>query len=196
MQREDLSRAPPELRTPRLVLQTPRPAHAAAVMASINASLPELRFIAWGRHVVDRVWADSFTQRGARYVAEGSALIYYAFERRAGGHPGAFVGNLDLHSFDFDVPRCEIGYVADSAHAGRGLMREAALALVGLAFELGFMRVEATSDARNARALRFAETLGFAREGVLRCHARDLDGELCDEVMFALLHPSLQAAGG
>ena len=189
MDRADLQRAPRELLTPRLVLQTPRLEHAAAVMASINASLPELIFIDWGQHAVDRIWADAFTRRGERFVADGEALIYYAFER-AGERRGEFVGTLDLHSFDFDAPRCEIGYVADSGHAGRGLMREAALAVVELAFSLGFMRIEALSDARNQRALRVAQALGFEREGTLRAHRRDSNGELCDEVVFARLHPS------
>jgi RimJ/RimL family protein N-acetyltransferase len=192
MERADLQRAPRRLLTPRLVLETPRLEHAAAVMASINASLPELRFIDWGQHAVDRIWADAFARRGERFVADGEALIYYAFERGRRDERGAFVGNLDLHSFDFEAPRCEIGYVADSAHAGRGLMREAALAVVETAFALGFVRIEALTDARNARALRFAErSLGFVREGTLRAHRRDVRGELCDEVVFARLHPML-----
>ncbi|HSN31744.1 MAG TPA: GNAT family protein [Ideonella sp.] len=190
MDAEHLWRAPRELTTPRLVLESPRPQHAGAVMAAINASLPDLRFVDWGRRAVDRVWADAFAERGMHLVEDGEALIYYAFER-TGQARGAFVGHLDLHGFDLEAPRCEIGYVADSRQAGRGLMREAAAALVELAFRLGFMRIEALTDTRNARALRFAAALGFEREGVLRAHRRDLDGALCDEVLFARLHPSL-----
>ena len=70
-------------------------------------------------------------------------------------------------------------------------MREAALALVDLAFRLGFVRIEALTDARNERALRFAASLGFRREGLLRAHRRDAEGQPCDEVLFARLHPSL-----
>lgn len=190
MQRVDLLRAPRRLTTPRLVLEWPSVEHAAAVMAAVNASLADLRFVDWGRRAVDRVWADAFAERGLHLVEDGEALIYYAFER-AGARRGAFVGHLDLHGFDFEAPRCEIGYVADSRQAGRGLMREAALALVDLAFRLGFVRIEALTDARNERALRFAESLGFRREGLLRAHRRDAEGQPCDEVLFARLHPSL-----
>lgn len=184
---EDLQRAPPQLLTPRLRLEQPRIEHAAAVMDAINASLPELRFIAWGQQVVDRVWAEAFTQSGARFIERGDALIYYAFEREG----GAFVGNLDLHHFEFATPRCEIGYVADSRQAGRGLMREAAEALIALAFRLGMQRIEAWSDVRNARAVRFALGLGFAHEGVMRAHDRDELGELSDIALLARLHPDL-----
>ena len=188
MDKAELAGAPRELLTPRVRLESGRLAHAPALMAAINASLPDLRYIAWGQHPVDLAWAESFSQRGARYIDDGDCLIYSAFLRDG----GELVGRIDLHSFDLETPRAEIGYVADSRQAGRGLMREAVLAVVELAFSLGFLRIEAISDARNARALRFAASLGFTQEAVLRSHARDPQGGLCDEVLFALLHPSVR----
>jgi len=187
---DDLARAPRRLFTRRLRLETPRIEHAEAVMASINASLPDLRFVAWAQRAVDLVWAQSFTRRGERFVDEGDALIYYAFERET----GAFAGNLDLHHFEFEVPRCQIGYVADSRHAGRGLMHEAAGAVVDVAFSLGFLRIEAHSDIENRRAIRFALGLGFREEGVLHAYERDEQGSLRDVVLLARLHPSLVRA--
>ena len=165
MDKAELAGAPRELLTPRVRLESGRLAHAPALMAAINASLPDLR-----------------------YIDDGDCLIYSAFLRDG----GELVGRIDLHSFDLETPRAEIGYVADSRQAGRGLMREAVLAVVELAFSLGFLRIEAISDARNARALRFAASLGFTQEAVLRSHARDPQGGLCDEVLFALLHPSVR----
>ena len=186
MKTADLAAAPRELLTPRLRLESGRLAHAPALMAAINASLPDLHFIAWGQRPADLAWAEAFSLRGERYIDEGDCLIYNAFLL----DDGDFVGRLDLHTFDLETPRAEIGYVADSRQAGRGLMREAALALVEVAFSLGFVRIEAISDARNARALRFAASLGFTREAVMRSHARDPQGGLCDEVLFALLRPA------
>ena len=182
MTADDVCRAPRCLLTPRLRLETPRVDHAPAVMASINASLPDLRFIAWGQHAVDLVWAEAFNQRGARFVDEGDALVYYALMQDS----GAFAGYLDLHHFDFIARRCEIGYAADSAHAGRGLMREAALALIDLAFALGVRRLEARSDRRNARALRFAQQLGFRPAGRAWEYAPDGSGERCEMVVMAM----------
>jgi len=68
-------------------------------------------------------------------------------------------------------------------------MREAALAVVSLCFGLGFERIEAKSDARNARALHFAESLGMQREGLLRRHERDPQGAFCDMVLYAVVRP-------
>ena len=183
MNTDTLKSAPAMLWTPRLRLEHPRPEHAAAVMQSINASLPELRFIDWGLAAFDAERALRFCTKDMELVASGACLIYFAFERSG----GAFVGNLDLHSFDFDVPRCEVGYVGDSRRSGEGLMFEAATEMLRLAFALGVQRVEASCDARNLRSIAFAEQLGMRREGVLRSHDRDPHGALCDDVILALL---------
>jgi RimJ/RimL family protein N-acetyltransferase len=169
--------------TARLRLEWPRAEHAPAVRDSVNASLESLRFIRWGQQPFDDEAARRFCEADAERVAAGECLIYFAFERTS----GRFVGNLDLHTFDFDVPRCQIGYVGDTRLAGQGLMREAALALVDLAFRLGVERVEAWCDARNLRSIHFAQTLGLHYEGVLRSVERDPQGALCDQVLLARL---------
>ena len=186
MDRQDLIAAPRELLTPRLHLLGPRPEHAAVFVESLNLSLPGLRFISWGREAHDLVWAERFMQNALLFVETGDCLVFHAFVREG----GAYVGRIDLHSWDFDAPRCEVGYVGDVRTAGRGLMREAVLATVELAFTLGAARVQALSEIGNARALHFAEhALGFTREGVLRHYERDAHGKLGEQVMFAAYNP-------
>jgi len=183
MDRSTLQGAPARLATARLDLFKPQAQHAAAVRESINASLAGLRFVRWAQQAYDDDDARRFCEADAERVAAGECLIYFAFERSS----GRFVGNLDLHSFDFDVPRCQIGYVGDTRFAGRGLMREAALAMIELGFELGVERVEAWCDLRNARSIHFAQGLGLHYEGLMRGVARDPQGQLCDEVLLARL---------
>ena len=175
--------APAQFTSARLRFEKPRAEHAAAVMDSINASLAELRYLSWGREAFTAERAQRFCTHDAELVAAGECLIYFAFEQAS----GAFVGNLDLHSFDFEVPRCEIGYVGDARLAGTGLMFEAATAVLKLGFELGVQRIEAICDARNTRSIAFAQMLGMTREGLLRAHDRDPQGELCDDVVLAML---------
>jgi len=183
MDRTTLQGAPARLATPRLDLSWPLARHAEAVRESVNASLAGLRFVRWGQQAFDDDAARRFCEADAERVAAGDCLIYFAFERET----GRFVGNLDLHTFDFAVPRCQIGYVGDLRLAGRGLMREAASALVELAFKLGVERVEAWCDLRNARSIHFAQTLGMQYEGVMRGVERDPQGALCDQVLLARL---------
>ncbi len=66
-------------------------------------------------------------------------------------------------------------------------MFEAATAVLQLGFELGLERIEAICDARNLRSIAFAEMLGMTREGLLRSHDRDPQGQLCDDVVLAML---------
>ena len=190
MNADRLKSAPRTLWTPRLRLEQPRAEHAAAVMGSVNASLSELRHLGWGQAAFDAERALRFCEHDRELVAAGECLIYFAFERAS----GAFVGNLDLHSFAFDVPRCEIGYVGDARLAGRGLMFEAAAEVLRLGFALGVQRIEACCDARNLRSIHFAEQLGMQREGLLRSYARDPQGGLCDDVVLALLRNDPQPA--
>jgi RimJ/RimL family protein N-acetyltransferase len=178
-----LQRAPRQITTPRLRLEWPGAEHAAAVRESVNASLAELRFVRWAQQSFDDDDARRFCEADAAQVAAGRCLIYFAFERTS----GRFVGNLDLHTFDFSVPRCQIGYVGDTRLARRGLMREAALTMIDLAFELGVERVEAWCDLRNERSIHFAQTLGLIYEGLMRGVERDAQGALCDQVLLARL---------
>ena len=183
----DLTTAPLALRTARLRLESPAPAHAAAFAAGVAASREALGFVAWGQHPRDLAWAQRFCEDDAHSRAAGLDLAFHAFELAS----GAWVGRIDVHSIDFSAGRGEIGYVGDVRLAGQGLMREAVRAVVTLCFDLGFERIEAMSDARNARALHFADSLGMLqREGVLRRHERDLQGRLCDMVLWAALNPA------
>ena len=183
MDAQTLRDAPRVLRTERLTLEAPRVEHAQAFVDMLNASLAGWRFIGWGQEPRDLAWAEQFCRRGAQYVEDGEDLIFTVFETAT----RACIGRIDLHSFDFDAPRCEIGYAGHVLHAGRGLMREATLAVVQLGFGLGCERIEAFSDLRNRRAIDFALGLGFDSEGVVRWRERDPQGLLCDQVLLARL---------
>ena len=82
----------------------------------------------------------------------------------------------------------KVGTVLPYSPGVQGPGRVAVLAVIALCFRLGFQRIEAMSDARNARALHFADSLGMAREGLLRHHERDPQGEFCDMVLYAALN--------
>lgn len=183
MPRIDLTTTPATLLLPRLRLEIPRPDHAAAFCDGVAASMSALTYVAWSVRPRDLAWALRFCEDDARTAAAGEDLAFHVFDTADGG----WVGRIDVHTIDFAAARGEIGYVGDLRRAGGGLMREAVLAVIALCFRLGFERIEAMSDARNARALHFAETLGMAREGLLRHHERDPKGELCDMVLYAAI---------
>lgn len=187
MNSHTLIRAPRRLETARLLLEAPSRGHAAAVYDSVNTSLPTLGFIAWAQAPWTLERAIRFCEGGLKMVDDGECLIFNAFLRDS----RAFVGRVDLHSFDFETPRAEIGYVGDARQIGQGLMREAVLAVVALGFKMGLARIEAISEVDNHRALHFAEHgLGFCCEGRLHHRERNARGDLCDQMMFAAFPPA------
>lgn len=171
---------------PRVRLEVPHEGHAEVFLAGVLASLPALLYVSWQP---SSEWALRFCREDARCMAAGEDLAWQVFARDDGG----WVGRIDVHTIDHAAGRGEIGYVGNSARAGQGLMREAALLVIQTCWALGLQRIEAMSDARNARALHFARSLGMVQEGVLRRHERDPQGQLCDTVIFSILKPDAAA---
>ena len=188
---ELLALAPASFETDRCHLEQIRVDHAPMLREAVLTSHADLGFIDWAQGHWDLERARRFCRKSAAGVAQGGYLSYLAFERLPTGLIGArllrgrYIGLLDLHSFDWRVPRCQIGYVGDSAQRGRGLMREAALALMQAAHGWGLHRIEAWCDARNIRSQHFADALGLAYEGRMRQCEIDVAGLPCDQMVYA-----------
>ena len=96
----------------------------------------------------------------------GQAYRFWLFQREheAADVPIGFVGVGNIVRGAFQS--CHLGYEIDGAVGGRGLMTEAAGAVVGWVLgDLGLHRVEANIMPRNARSIRVAQKLGFVWEG-------------------------------
>ena len=80
-----------------------------------------------------------------------------------------------------------IGYRIAREHWGKGLIPEAAKAVIGCAFrEYGLAKVYAWTDSPNTQSQRVMEKLGMTREGVLRSHGKGRDGRV-DEFHYGIL---------
>ncbi|TAG02053.1 MAG: N-acetyltransferase [Betaproteobacteria bacterium] len=177
---EKIKAAPREILTARTRLTAPSLEQIPIRMAWAIASSDALHFLPDWRKSADLRGATRGTESEMRAVEAGDEIIYNVFEIATGD----YVGRLDLHSWDADAPRCEIGYMADTRTSGRGLLREAAIACVELAFDIGAVRIQAMTDPRNTRSIMFAKALGMQEEGVLRNYER-LDDVLCDQVLLS-----------
>jgi [ribosomal protein S5]-alanine N-acetyltransferase len=79
-------------------------------------------------------------------------------------------------------------YTLSRQHWGKGLMTEAARAVINWAFQTySFKRIYATCDPRNVRAWRVLERLGMRRKGFLRNHLI-WNGEFRDQLYYVILH--------
>ena len=104
---------------------------------------------------------------------------------------GTVVGAINLR-IDAEKETASLGYGLAREHWGRGLMLEAARAVVGWGFEeRGLAKVYSTADLRNKRSWRVVEKLGMTREGLMRSH-RVFQGERTDEVYYGILRDEWQ----
>ena len=100
---------------------------------------------------------------------------------------GHVIGSITLR-VDATEKRAELGYGIKVEHWGKGLMPEAAGAIIRYGFrDVGLERIYAPVDVRNPRSQRVLEKLGFQREGVLCGHEIGRDGTRIDHVYFGLL---------
>jgi RimJ/RimL family protein N-acetyltransferase len=180
----------PLLRTARCLV---RPLHAADLPAfvSYRADPRVARYQSW----------DGYTEADARALLDEMAATppgkpgTWSQLAIARADDNALIGDIGLHFLD--EQQVELGFTLAFDHQGAGLAREAVGAVVDHLFvAVGRHRLVATTDARNTRAARLLEALGFRREA----HHIDnifFKGAWGSEYVYALLpseHLSLSRA--
>jgi RimJ/RimL family protein N-acetyltransferase len=99
----------------------------------------------------------------------------------------AFVGGVILRMVDEASRGAEIGFIFHPDYHGHGYAREAARALLDLAFgPLGLHRVIGQCDARNHASARLMQRLGMRQEAHFISNEL-VKGEWCDQLDFAVL---------
>ena len=101
-------------------------------------------------------------------LAPGTPGTWFQFAVSLGAS-GTLIGDAALRTGKSDGRQAELAFTFAAAHQGQGYATEAVRAVVQYAFEtLAMHRVFSRTDARNLRAQRLLERLGFRREGELR----------------------------
>jgi len=98
------------------------------------------------------------------------------------------IGAASLHNWYPSHQRAEIGYnIKFEEYRGKGLMKEAAKAIVDYGFnELYLNRIEAIIAPENISSKRTVERLGFVQEGLLKEHYIE-NGIISDSLIYGLL---------
>ncbi|WP_126428773.1 GNAT family N-acetyltransferase [Brevibacillus marinus] len=102
------------------------------------------------------------------------------------------IGHISLRAVKRGpLQSCEIGYVLDQHHNGKGYMTEAIRLVVDFAFfELQLHRIVAEVMPANIGSIRALEKAGFQREGIAR-KLLLMDGEWEDHVVLSILPDDL-----
>jgi ribosomal-protein-alanine N-acetyltransferase len=108
-------------------------------------------------------------------------------------YQGSVVGGIDIR-IDAADRNAGMGYALARPLWGRGLVTEAAQAVIALAFaEYGLHKVWAHADVRNTASWRVMEKLGMSREGLLREH-HVVRGEFGDMFSYGILRTEWERA--
>jgi RimJ/RimL family protein N-acetyltransferase len=177
---------PLTIETARLTLTAPAPDDAVRLQLAILESLDELRpWIPWAQELpsleILRLKAEEARGKMDRREYFGWRICLKETD--------LIIGSIDLFRWDWNIPKCEIGYWGRTPQTGRGYVTEAVKAVMAVACEsFGARRIEALCDRRNLPSQRLLDRVGFTREAVLIDHEPDVQGELCDQVLYAW-HP-------
>ena len=170
------------LETERLILRRFTIGDAPQMYANWASDPVVTEFLTWPPHSseeVSRQVLDSWVEGYARPDAYNWAL-----ELKENGE---VIGSLSVVRADDDIGELELGWCMSRAHWGRGLMPEAAKAVVDYQFnEVGANRVCAKHDVNNPKSGRVMQKIGMRPEGVLRQAGRNNRG-VVDLAVYALL---------
>lgn len=97
------------------------------------------------------------------------------------------IGCVDVVRLNRNFKKVELGWVLDDKYWGKGLMPEAAKAVLDYLVQEGFVRIEAHHNVANPKSGRVMEKIGMTYEGILRKSAMNNDGELVDMKLYAYI---------
>ena len=179
----DLNKPPHEVSTERLFLRSARAGDGVALREAIAISLDDFYpWLSFSTELSDLATMEHISQLAHDKFEAGEFYVWRVWDS-----DDVLVGSVDLHSFDYKVPSCEVGYWLRSDRTGQGYAQEFVLAAIEIAQRvLGVKRIEARCDLRNVRSWRLVERLGFTFEGVARDDDRDASGELCSSKVYAI----------
>jgi RimJ/RimL family protein N-acetyltransferase len=154
-------RPPERIETERLILRKPRPEDAEAIFADYAQDPEVTRYLPWAPHT-DLSQTRVFVHDCLSNWDTGDDFTWVITSRDDDQPIGAL--SLRVHGH-----KADIGYVLARSRWGRGLMPEAALAIVGWALgQPEIFRVWAVCDVANAASARVLEKCGMTCEGTLR----------------------------
>lgn len=104
------------------------------------------------------------------------------------------IGDISVVHMNEKTAAAELGWCLGQSFWGKGIMPEAALAVLNFLFDwVGFHRVEARHDKNNPKSGRIMQKIGMQYEGTMR--AADVNNQgICDMVQYAILREEWEQA--
>lgn len=175
---------PSEFESARLLIRAPKPGDGQAVYESVMASVNELKpWLPFAQNEQTPEQSEINVRESYIKFLKREDLRLLVFHKET----GQLIGSSGLHRINWEIPKFEIGYWADTRYSGKGYMTEAVERITAFAFEeLKAKRVEIRCNANNHKSRAIPERLGYKLEGLLKNDGRSVDGnELSDTCVYA-----------
>ncbi len=158
-----LDKFPKTIETDRLLLRPLTPADESDIFE--YASNPEVaRFMSWSAH---RTIQD--TEDFLNYLEDVESAKLQIDRGIVLKEFGKVVGTIAFVTVDFSLMTAELGYCLSEKFWGKGLIVEAANAMIDAAVKsLGIHRIEAECEIDNFKSERVMQKLGMHQEGVFK----------------------------
>ena len=162
------------LHTPRLTLRRFTVADAQAMYNNWASDSRVTRFLMWQPHES----AEATAQLLALWCEEYQKETYYNWVITMDGVP---IGNISVVELSERSERAELGYSLGRAYWGRGIMTEAASAVIDFLFTaVGVNRVSISHAVENPASGRVAQKCGLRFEGTKREFFKAASGAFLD----------------
>jgi RimJ/RimL family protein N-acetyltransferase len=148
----------------------------------------------WTAEVAETEIAKRLPRTGLETESRALALVIETAEGLDSIAGSRIVGDIAIWLEDGSEEKAEIGWILDPAANGHGFATEAAIAVLGVAFDhYGLHRVFAQMDARNTASAKLARRIGMRQEAHLRQDWWS-KGEWTDTLIFGMLASDRQTA--
>jgi ribosomal-protein-serine acetyltransferase len=177
-----LADVPQQLETERLLLCAPQAGLGTILNNAITESHTSLkRWFTWAQTLPTVEETEKNIRQAVVRFHQREQLQFFLFKKE----DGVFMGMVGLHPLDWKVPSFTLGYWVSTKFEGKGYVTEAVNGVVHFAFKvLKAKRVQIECDARNHRSSAVAERAGFLYEGTRHWDSRDVEGKLCDTLVY------------
>jgi RimJ/RimL family protein N-acetyltransferase len=184
-----LGNVPSELKTMNLTLRCPHEGDGTIVFQAVLESLNDLRkwpaSLPWALVEPSIEESEKFCRTAQAQFINRTSLLYLAFDQS-----GMLVASIGFNNINWTIPKFELGFWCRSSAQRKGVVSEAAQALLELAFhQLRAKRVEVRTDEMNHASRGVCERMGMQLEGVMRSDCITPDGELRNTCIYACVAP-------
>lgn len=165
-----------------ITLRQLEPGHAPTLFNQLDTSRRSLRrFLPWVDYNTNEEHSLRFIEMMMRKAEDQEAIAFGIWYQQE------LCGVVDLHCWDHQLDKAEIGYWLAEQFRGKGIAVNACKALISFAFQtLKLNKLEVRFALQNVESAQIPIRLGFVKEGILR-HSAKLHGQYVDTVVMGIL---------